>query len=482
MGGGLMQLATLGKHDDYIMGNPQITFFKSIYRRHTNFAIESVQQIITGSYVTEDTSTYGDVTISKSADLLNNIYLKCPQTIQGINGSELIKNIELIIGGNLIDKHSNEWMKVWSELTTPISKAAGYKYMTGGYNSTNIPKTGQSSIIVPLYFWFCRYLGLSIPLISLQYHDIKLKIEWGNNSSINRDKDSSRSSTCELWCDFIYLDQDERKRFASAKHEYLIEQLQIVDTSISSPARKYKMNSINHPIKEIIWVEGNTGVNEITSETFTITMNGIERFQERDKEYFTLKQPYDHHESIPGYNIKEYDNCIMLSEHLSIGTIDLNTPNTYVLNTTDITNGVIKIATNNGVIPKKGDIILVKETGAGSSTQAGPVITTITNVNTTGTEITLSSNDINIGSDFHLHILSRKSNPQSRCSDYSKNIYVYSFSINPEDHQPSGTCNFSKVNDIKLVISASKVIDKIYALNYNILRLSNGLSSLIYTH
>ena len=94
MGGGLMQLATLGKHDDYIMGNPQITFFKSIYRRHTNFAIESVQQIITGSYVTEDTSTYGDVTISKSADLLNKIYLKCPQTIQGINGSELIKNIE----------------------------------------------------------------------------------------------------------------------------------------------------------------------------------------------------------------------------------------------------------------------------------------------------------------------------------------------------------------------------------------------------
>jgi len=480
MGGGLLQLVSSGEKENYINGNPQITYFKSVYRRHTNFAIECVQQVISGSKVTESTNTEGTVLISKGADLLNKIYIKCNQTTQGIKGYELVNKAEFIIGGSLIDRHTNEWNKVWNELTVPSSKCEGLRYMVGGYSSTNVPLTDQSSIMLPLNFWFCRNIGLSLPLISLQYHDVKLKVEWGINSDINRDGDSSRSCDCEVWTDLIFLDQKERERFAEISHEYLIEQVQVVDATIQSPSLKYKLNSINHFVKELIWVEGNTGDDRITDEKFNITMNGIERFGEMDKEYFTLTQPMNHHTSIPGFNIKEKCSPTMLTTHLSIGTNSLDTPNTYNNGNTDIDEGVITLAANNGTIPKIGDIVMIKETDVDSSTQTGPVLSTITDVNTAGTSITLSSNDIGVGANFHVHIIARAFNPNSRCSDYTKNIYVYSFSLNPEEYQPSGICNFTRINDIKLTISMSKKIDKIYAVNYNILRIKNGLGQLVY--
>jgi hypothetical protein len=480
MGGGLMQIVSGGEYSDYILGNPQITYFKSVYRRHTNFAIECVEQMISGSRITENTNTEGSVTISKSADLLSKIYIICPQTTQGINGYELVDTAEMIIGGALIDKQTSEWNKVWNELTTPLSKADGLKYMTGGFNSTNVPGTGQSKIIFPLNFWFCRNNGLALPLISLQYHDIKLKLKWGINSDINRDAYAARSSNCEVWTDLIFLDQGERERFAESSHEYLIEQLQIVDSSLESPSLKFKMNSVNNFVKELIWVEGNTGSSSIINEKFNIFMNGIERFSERDKEYFTLNQPMVHHTSIPGFNIKETDSPIMLSTHLSVGTSDLNTANTYNPTTTKIADGIITINSNQGTTPKIGDIVMIKETTATAANQTGPIISTIISI-TGETVFGLSSDTITVGGHFHLHIIARAFNPKSRCSDYSKNIYVYSFSLNPEEHQPSGICNFTRLDDVKLSIDSSKTIDKIYAVNYNVLRISNGLAALVYT-
>lgn len=481
MGGGLMQLVSGGEYSDYILGNPQITYFKSVYRRHTNFAIECVEQMISGSRITENTNTEGSITISKSADLLSKIYIICPQTTQGINGYELVDTAEMIIGGALIDKQTSEWNKVWNELTTPLSKADGLKYMTGGFNSSNVPGTEQSKIIFPLNFWFCRNNGLSLPLISLQYHDIKLKIKWGINSDINRDGNTARSSNCEVWTDLIFLDQGERERFAESSHEYLIEQLQIVDSSLESPSLKYKMNSVNHFVKELIWVEGNTGSGSIINEKFNIFINGIERFSEREKEYFTLNQPMIHHTSIPGFNIKETDSPIMLSTHLSVGTNSLNTANIYNNGSTDINSGIITLSSNSGTTPKIGDIVMIKETAVTAASQTGPIISTIISINEDETQFTLSSNSISVAEDFHVHIIARAFSPKSRCSDYSKNIYVYSFSLNPEEHQPSGICNFTRLDDVKLSLDSSKTIDKIYAVNYNVLRISNGLAALVYT-
>ena len=152
MGGGIMQLTANGIQDEYITGNPQITFFKSVYRRHTNFAIESVQQIIDGDLGTAPTPTNSTVKISKTADLINGIYVVCPQHQDGINATELISNSELIIGGTIMDRHTNEWMKVWNELTVDAKKKEGYKYMVGGFNSSQTINN-QSSVIIPLNFW-----------------------------------------------------------------------------------------------------------------------------------------------------------------------------------------------------------------------------------------------------------------------------------------------------------------------------------------
>ena len=178
MGGGVMQLTASGVQDKYITGNPQITFFKSVYRRHTNFAIESIQQIIDGDLGTDEIKTTSSVKLTKTADLVNRVYIVCPQQLFGINATELIDSVDLVIGGALIDRHTNEWMKVWNELTVNHHNKEGYKYMVGGFNSTKKTTNNQSSVTIPLNFWFCRHIGLSLPLISIQYHDIILKIEW----------------------------------------------------------------------------------------------------------------------------------------------------------------------------------------------------------------------------------------------------------------------------------------------------------------
>ena len=489
MGGGILQLTASGVQDNYITGNPQITFFKSVYRRHTNFAIETVQQIIDGDLGTEDTTTNSTVKITKTADLLNGIYIVCPQHILGINATELINSVDLVIGGTLMDRQTNEWMKVWDELTIDHNKKEGYKYMTGGFNTTNKVSTHKSSVTIPLNFWFCRHIGLSLPLISIQYHDIILKIEWGINSEINRGGSTSITSLCEVWCDNIFLDSEERKRFGENEHEYLIEQVQTIDTVNQSPSSKFKLNSFNHPLKEIIWTEDGNNVNQISNEKINITINGIERLSEQYKEYYTLKQPYQHHTNIPSYNIKEHEDPIFL-ENPTSSTISKHKSNTVDLTT----NGEnIKLGSNSieyhvdttldTIGMKVGDIISLGRNVSPYITQ----IVTISSINTSTKVLGFSPNIEDPTStpddtDVKVNIIASRDYSKSSYSKMKKNIYVYSFCLNPEEHQPSGSCNFSSFDDCKLNFTSNVSIDTIFAMNYNILRISNGLVSLRFTN
>ena len=489
MGGGIMQLTAGGIQDNYITGNPQITFFKSVYRRHTNFAIETIQQIIDGDLGTENINTNSTVKLSKTADLVNGIYIVCPQQTSGINGSELINNVEIIIGGSLIDRHSNEWMKVWDELTVDKNNKDGYKYMTGGFNNSNKTVNNQSMVIIPLNFWFCRHIGLSLPLISIQYHDIILKIEWGKNSDINRDASTSVTSLCEVWCDNIFLDSEERKRFGENEHEYLIEQVQIIDTINQSPSSKFKLNSFNHPLKEIIWTEDDTGANKISNEKINITINGIERLSEQYKEYYTLKQPYIHHTNIPSYNIKEHEDPIFLETPIA-STISKHKDNIAELTTN---GGNIKLGTNSveyhddttldTIGMKVGDIISLGRNVSPYITQ----MVTISSINTS-TKIIYFSPNIEAptstpdDTDVKVNIIARRNYSKPSYSKFNKNIYVYSFCLNPEEHQPSGSCNFSRFDDCKLNFTSNVSIDKVFATNYNILRISSGLVNLRFSN
>jgi hypothetical protein len=431
MGGGLLQLVAYGAQDVYLTGNPQITFFKVAYRRHTNFALEAIEQSFNGN------PTYGSrVTcqITRNGDLINRVYFVgtvsndnaatgTGVTAQNDNncialvpyfGLKLLKSIELEIGGQRIDKHYSEWLYIWNELSLPQGKRDGYKLMVGGdklNRSIVLQATESYSVYVPLEFWFCRNVGLALPLIALQYHEVKINIEFENvsnmvdkgnnysdrafelkdtrgtsallsdterlNSGFSGDT-SKLSLAASLWVDYIFLDTDERRRFAQLSHEYLIEQLQFTGSdTVSAGANSLKsirMN-FNHPCKELIWVIKPTPkVTDATKQTiywnnFTdrnadnqyvlaknpvtiakIQLNGNDRFAERKGSYFSVVQPYQHHENSPNnFNtgINVYSFAIKPEEHQPSGTLNMSRIDTAVLSVASSVDGSIYIYTVN---------------------------------------------------------------------------------------------------------------------------------------
>jgi len=334
MGGGLLQLVAYGAQDVYLTGNPQITFFKVVYRRHTNFSIESIQQTFNGSAALGSRVT---CQISRNGDLVHKIYLQASvnfaasdTNIQSKNvGHWLIKQVEVEIGGQMIDRQYGEWMYIWNELTLPVGKKAGFKEMIRSYD-TAPANAGNTKVYVPLEFWFCRNIGLALPLIALQYHEVKI------NLTLN-DKDSGNGiasvSEVELWADYIFLDTDERRRFAQLSHEYLIEQVQFTGgETIGDAAGTTKSKlSFNHPVKELVWVNKHTSTTSATWNTYQATndfqlqLNGNDRFAKRDAKYFTHVQPYQHHENIPdGKNIHVYSFALKPEEHQPSGTLNMS--------------------------------------------------------------------------------------------------------------------------------------------------------------
>jgi hypothetical protein len=327
MGGGLLQLVAYGAQDVYLTGNPQITFFKVVYRRHTNFSMESIEQTFNG---TADFGRRVTCQISRNGDLIHRIYLQANIT-DGATvtraGLLLIRSVELEIGGQRIDKQYGDWMNIWNELSLPAGKATGYNTMTSSVN-------GTKDIYVPLEFWFCRNPGLALPLIALQYHEVKINLEF-NSAAITG---LTTLNSAALWVDYIFLDTDERRRFAQLSHEYLIEQLQFTgeETVTGGSNNKIKLN-FNHPVKELVWVSA------AASDTFTylapgvakLQLNGHDRFAERAGTYFTLVQPYQHHENIPtDGTISVYSFALKPEEHQPSGTLNFSRIDSAVLNHT----------------------------------------------------------------------------------------------------------------------------------------------------
>jgi hypothetical protein len=622
MGGGLLQLVAYGAQDVYLSGNPQITFFKVAYRRHTNFSMESIEQTFNG------VANFGrrvTCQISRNGDLIHRMYLQvglenASWEEKAYAGLALVKSVELEIGGQRIDKQYGDWMYIWNELTLDGNKREGFDDMVGGSGGigkavaapvaqtvpndevgavdadidelvvttsnvvtgpvtagtvydlisgadfTNITQTTASpvatprinailvavnaitvvinsqinetpyskfsgatnatalidklagiqtglgtvkdtiinkinsvtafytgsaltpdgntittnvvaafkavdlalekaasetagvlymrrlkslasdykaaafnaynadkvkkTLYIPLEFWFCRNPGLALPLIALQYHEVKVNLELNTASEVGikyptyvvsphpadttgtgesvvtvtenlaqqpEDIEPPKMTVAALWVDYVFLDTDERRRFAQLSHEYLIEQLQFTgEENVSGSSNKVKLN-FNHPVKELVWVmqqsaspfgcyddSGSkdesgaaasngyvrTGMN--LTESANIQLNGHDRFAVREGKYFNRVQPFQHHTNVP---------------------------------------------TNKG-------------------------------------------------------------------------INVYSFALKPEEHQPSGTLNFSRIDSAILSVKAmsksaaylnpSKI--RVYAVNYNVLRVMSGMGGLAYSN
>jgi hypothetical protein len=443
MGGGLMQLVAYGAQDIYLTGNPQITFFKVVYRRHTNFAVESIEQTFNG---TADFNKRVTATISRNGDLIQQMYLEVTLPIASVAGATsnvwtygvgnaLVSQAEIEIGGQLIDRQYGDWMNIWTELTTPAGKRAGYDNMVGnaigitGGASQNLGLDANqcggvscnavSRLYVPLQFWFNRNPGLALPLIALQYHEVKLNLtirqlaDLLNTAALPA---STASLGCKLYVDYVYLDTDERRRFAQVSHEYLIEQVQFTGTQ-TIPALTTSQNvtlNFNHPVKELIWVHttashattltsstsstgsrwfnysGSNSAQIDSFQTGLLQLNGHDRFYVRYADYFRKVQNFEHHTRVPRVGI---------------------------------------------------------DTAA------------------------LSDDTV------------------AKC--LSQFIYSYSFALSPEEHQPSGTCNFSRIDNAVLQLTYNSLAEtasgnslnlNIYAVNYNVLRIMSGMGGLAYSN
>ena len=384
MGGGLLQLVAYGAQDVYLTGNPQITFFKVVYRRHTNFAIEAIEQSFNGN---NNLGSSVSVLITRNGDLINRIYYNAKiansDTTNSIDlqpyfGQRLLKTIELEIGGQKIDKHYSEWLYIWNELSMPVGKKEGYMTMVGGnvQNTAVSLAAGKSyEVTVPLEFWFCRNVGLALPLIALQYHEVKINISYASDKDLVVQSDADKSSKIKLndaalWVDYIFLDTDERRRFAQLSHEYLIEQLQFTGTDnidAGSSSMKSVRMTFNHPCKELVWVirgnadethtphwnnftnKINNGERVISKNPVTkakMQLNGNDRFAERDGTYFSVVQPYQHHECTPSvYNggINVYSFALKPEEHQPSGTLNMSRIDTAVLSVQSSMPGTIHI-------------------------------------------------------------------------------------------------------------------------------------------
>ena len=329
MGGGLLQLVAYGAQDVYLTGNPQITFFKVVYRRHTNFSIESIVQSFNGNPAAGSRVT---CQISRNGDLVHKLYLEVDGTFTATAdpvakvGHQIIDKVELEIGGQLIDRQYGDWMHIWNELTLPEGKKTGFREM--------INHSGK--LYIPLEFWFCRNVGLALPLIALQYHEVKVNIDFGSDGNI---------SGASLYADYIFLDTDERRRFAQLSHEYLIEQVQFTgDETIGNTQKAIKM-SFNHPVKELIWRVKKTNNNyEIVTDA-KLMLNGNDRFSQRDGQYFTHVQPYQHHTNIPAsvHGIHVYSFALKPEEHQPSGTLNMSRIDTASLSLKCEVGGTVKV-------------------------------------------------------------------------------------------------------------------------------------------
>jgi hypothetical protein len=369
MGGGLLQLVAYGAQDVYLTGNPQITFFKVVYRRHTNFAIEAIGQTFNG------TPGYGNrVTcqISRNGDLIHRIYLSLKISdnapLCAFYGHRVINYVEIEIGGQKIDKHYSHWLYVWNELSLPMSKRNGYNKMVG--QSGDILK--DKTLYIPLEFWFCRNVGLALPLIALQYHEVKINLQF-ETAALCQGGGTALSTfpNATLWVDYVFLDTDERRRFAQLSHEYLIEQLQFTGSESVSSTKLNSKLSFNHPCKELIWfankkasatdqaLNNNNWFNYTTTNaaipsvpyyynenilqnkaiaslntiaSAKLILNGNDRFSGRPGSYFNLIQPFQHHENIPANaGINVYSFALKPEEHQPSGTLNMSRIDTATL-------------------------------------------------------------------------------------------------------------------------------------------------------
>lgn len=400
MKGALLELVARGEEDIWLIGNPSISFFKSVHKRHTNFSRFESKQIFYGQPNFGKTVT---LNIEKKGDLLSNIMLeiKLPATgnsevswINGI-GNYIIQEATFKIGGETIHRMSGEFIDTYYKYYYQLGHYANYTSMikrVSGYRKTSQPDSMTLYVMIPL--WFTKEPSQALPVISLGYHDITLEIKFRPLIEClfnNQDKSTLTGFNLDIihayvWCDFYYLDKHERQMFLNKPElNYLIEQVNdnIFSVATGEVAKTYSL-TLSHPVKELVFIYRST--------------------------YYT--------------NINKWDNYLCYNSALNTDLAPLDELN-------------IQLDGNDRTVMRDADYYRLVQ----------PV---------------LHHNSCN--------------------TDY---VYMYSFANNADSLQPSGTVNFSQIDDSKLVIRFHTYITDgtiyVWSKNYNMLKIKQGMAGILYS-
>jgi len=537
-----MQIVAYGAQDLFLTGTPEITYWKVSYRRHTNFAMESIEQTFQGQ---ADFGRRVSAILSRNGDLAYRTYLQV--TLPEINqematvggsvtgngvyarwldyiGEQLISQVEVEIGGQRIDRQYGDWMHIWNQLTMSEEQRRGYfklighttqlTYITdphfadiagpcaasGGPSQVCAPRKAlpETTLYVPFLFWFCKNPGLALPLIALQYHEVKINLDirpigeclWAVKTLTAPSGTQSVSMAYQqslvaasLYIDYIFLDTDERRKMAQNPHEYLIEQLQFTgDESVGSSSNKIKLN-FNHPCKELIWV-----VQPDANVDYCASLSA-------DQVLFkTLgAQPFNYTDAIDAL-----PNAI----HAFGGPLETVGPNSFIT-----ASGLFEMA---GAVNTDGE-----GSGAWYGKDSASADVPFTGSNT-GSAVSDAGTFVLAETALDMHcwgenpVVTAKLqlNGQDRFSEREGSYFdvvqpyqhhtrapdtginVYSFALRPEEHQPSGSCNFSRIDNavLQLVLSSGTVAGtstakvRVYAVNYNVLRVMSGMAGIAYSN
>ena len=434
-----MQLVAYGAQDVYLTGQPKVTFFQAVYKRHTNFAMENIQQTVNG---TATPSGRVSVTIARNGDLVGNMYVSLLPAAANVTtdgtsydtvwiAERAVAALELTIGGQRIDKHYQTWWRLYAECFLGESDKINYGKMTSS-PVTTISTVNTPRVYLPLLFFFNRNPGLYLPLIALQYHEVRLDFD------LTTYYDKYFTTDFQVWANYVYLDTEERRRFAQKGHEYLIEQVQHTGgdsiPTVNDSAQLIRL-SFNHPVKELIWCYANATASVVNSMWNFSTGTGNVAL------------------SVSGFT-SQGATCFLPHE---VGCPHLFSNTSGVANAFWVEEGV-------------------RATGAaGASYEVGPL-----------NQFKLILN----GQDRFKEQLGKYFNQYQPYVYHTgvpyPGIYCYSFALQPEEHQPTGTCNFSRIDNAQVSVAlkagSQATLQKLFAVNYNILRIQSGMGGLAFSN
>jgi hypothetical protein len=524
-----MQIVAYGAQDLFLTGTPEITYWKVSYRRHTNFAMESIEQTFQGQ---ADFGRRVSAVMSRNGDLAYRVYLQVtlPEINQDVHdgavyarwldyiGEQLVSQVEVEIGGQRIDRQYGDWMHIWNQLTMSSEQQKGYwkmightsqlTYITdpsfadiagpcaasGGPAQVCAPRKAlpETTLYVPLQFWFCKNPGLALPLIALQYHEVKINLDlrpigeclwavkelYSAAGSVQVSQAYQQSLVAaSLYIDYIFLDTDERRKMAQNPHEYLIEQLQFTgDESVGSSSNKIKLN-FNHPCKELIWV-----VQPDANVDYCSSLEGGETL------YKTLgAQPFNYTDAIDalpnavhafgGPDATSGTDAFIKDELFQMG--GATDPAQGTAGNQWSTTAPFGADQSGSAVSDAGTFVLSETALDMHCWGENPVVTAKLQLNGQDRFSEREGSYFDVVQPYQHH---------TRAPDTG--INVYSFALRPEEHQPSGSCNFSRIDNavLQLVLSSGAVSGvktakvRVYALSYNVLRVMSGMAGIAYSN